>query len=157
MWFISKCFWWWCCITAIYSLDFIHHLCFATTMFRGPPIEASSIDRTQQSSFTCWRGKSHPSKRCGCKTKRRCIKSKEQIAVILYVVSFKEVSLQKFCKISYSLIRSECQLIIIFFSRPQKSKVGCINYEVPHYVIHLTSQRFKWQLHLSTTNISYDY
>jgi hypothetical protein len=42
----------------------------------GPPIETSSIDQTQQSRFTWWRGKSHPSKRCGYKTQRRWIKSK---------------------------------------------------------------------------------
>jgi hypothetical protein len=33
-----------------------------------PPTEASSIDRTQQSMFTWWRVKTHPSKRSGCKT-----------------------------------------------------------------------------------------
>jgi hypothetical protein len=35
----------------LFGLYHLSPLCFATTTFQGPPIEASSIDRTQQSSF----------------------------------------------------------------------------------------------------------
>jgi hypothetical protein len=44
-------------------LDFIHR-----PYVLQPPIEVSSIDWTQQSKFTWWRGKNHPSKRCGWET-----------------------------------------------------------------------------------------
>jgi hypothetical protein len=64
-------------------------LCFVITTFRGMALPSSSgepdllspIDRANLYRWTD-RGKSHPSKRCDCKTYRRWIKSKEQIAVI---------------------------------------------------------------------------
>jgi hypothetical protein len=78
-------------ITAIYFLDFLHRLhvsqplrfegwlfrCPQVYLLDGPPIEPSSIDRTHQSRYTRWRGKSHPSKRSGWETRRRWRKSKK--------------------------------------------------------------------------------
>jgi hypothetical protein len=49
--FMSKCLWRWCCTTGICYLDFIHHPYVFLTTTGGPPIEASSINQTQQSMF----------------------------------------------------------------------------------------------------------
>jgi hypothetical protein len=104
--FISKCFWRWCCITAIYYLDFIHRPCvlqpqhFKRWFFPSHQVKATQMGPVNRASLYRWttdgvgfiwrRGKNHPLKRCGCKTQGRWISpnNRSQYYPFLSVASF---------------------------------------------------------------------